>query len=285
MSRHHSSTSRRVNAPTHNPEPVDVAVGTVDTDDGVVVPLGSEPRIGVADVEPTAASEDDRAYASLTAEQVRTDPVVSAFILQANRNLGVLGFTEHGFRHLGLVSSIARNVLRLLGYDERQQELASIAGYLHDIGNVVSRHGHASTGATLAFPILTRLRMVPEDIAVVLGAIGSHGDDGGRIGEPVHPVSAALILADKSDVHRSRVRNTEINTFDQHDRVNYAATSSFLRVDNEAKTITLELTIDTEIASVMEYFEIFLPRMLMSRHAATLLGCVFHISINEVVVL
>ena len=284
MSNHHSHPSKSTSTPRHNAEPTDVAVGTVDTD-GIVVPLGSEPRIGVADVEPTTASRDDRTYASLTAAQVRTDPEVSAFILQANRNLGVLGFTEHGFRHVGLVSSIARNVLRLLGYDERQQELAAIAGYLHDIGNVVSRHGHASTGATLAFPILTRLRMVPEDIAVVLGAIGSHGDDGGRIGEPVHPVSAALILADKSDVHRSRVRNTDVNTFDQHDRVNYAATSSFLRVDAERKTITLELTIDTEIAPVMEYFEIFLPRMLMSRHAATLLDCVFHISINEVVVL
>ena len=263
----------------------DVVVGTVDAGSEVAMPLGTEPRIGVADVEPTTASEDDRTAPSLTAEAVRNDPEVRAFILQANRNLGVLGFTEHGFRHLGLVSNIARNVLRLLGYDERQQELAAIAGYLHDIGNVVSRHGHASTGAMLAYPILTRLGMDPEDIAVVLGAIGSHGDDGGRLGEPVHPVSAALILADKSDVHRSRVRNNDPATFDQHDRVNYAATSSFLRVDSAAHTITLQLAIDTEMAPVMEYFEIFLPRMLMSRHAATLLDCVFHISINDVVVL
>lgn len=260
-------------------------VGSVDAGSNVLVELGDEPRIGSGDIEPTQASADDRNRASISTDSVRTDPVVQAFVAQANRNLGVLGFTEHGTRHIGLVSSIARNVLRLLGYDERQQELAAVAGYLHDIGNVVSRHGHASTGATLAFPILSGLGMDPEDIAVVLGAIGSHGDDGGRLGEPVHPVSAALILADKSDVHRSRVRNTDPNTFDQHDRVNFAATSSFLRVDPEAKTITLELTIDTEIASVMEYFEIFLPRMLMSRHAATLLGCVFHISINDVVVL
>ncbi len=263
----------------------DTVLGIVDAGSEVLVPLGTEPRIGAGGVEPTTASQDDRSVASLKAEVVRADPEVQAFILQANRNLGVLGFTEHGFRHVGLVSSIARNVLRLLGYDERQQELAAVAGYLHDIGNVVSRHGHASTGAMLAYPILTRLGMDPEDIAVVLGAIGSHGDDGGRLGEPVHPVSAALILADKSDVHRSRVRNTDQTTFDQHDRVNYAATSSFLRVDNAAKTITLELAIDTEMAPVMEYFEIFLPRMLMSRHAATLLDCVFHISINEVVVL
>ncbi|HEV2528572.1 MAG TPA: HD domain-containing protein [Thermomicrobiales bacterium] len=263
----------------------DVAIGQIDAGADVIVPLGEEPRIGVADVEPTEASTDDRKVSSLDAETVRNDPEVRAFITQANINLGVLGFTEHGFRHVGLVSNIARNVLARLGYDERQQELAAIAGYLHDIGNVVSRHGHAGTGAMLAYPILTRLKSDPEDTAVVLGAIGSHGDDGGRLGEPVHPVSAALILADKSDVHRSRVRNTDESTFDQHDRVNYAATSSFLRVDRAARTITLELAIDTQMAPVMEYFEIFLPRMLMSRHAATLLDCHFHISINDVVVL
>lgn len=222
---------------------------------------------------------------SLTLEVVRADPEVQAYIRQANKNLGVLGFTEHGFRHVGLVANIARNVLRMLEYDARQQELAAIAGYLHDIGNVVSRHGHAATGAMLAYAILNRLGMAPEDVAIVLGAIGSHGDDNGRLGEPVHPVSAALILADKSDVHRSRVRNPDPSTFDQHDRVNYAATSSFLRVAPEAKTITLELTIDTAIAPVMHYFEIFLPRMLMSRHAAEVLGCAFHITMNEVVVL
>lgn len=225
------------------------------------------------------------AEASITIESVRSDPEVQALIRQANKNLGVLGFTEHGFRHVGLVSNIARNVLRLLDYDVRQQELAAIAGYLHDIGNIVSRHGHATTGAMLAYPILTRLGMAPEDTAIVLGAIGSHGDDHGRLGEPVHPPSAALILSDKSDVHRSRVRNPEPATFDQHDRVNYAATSSFLRVASDAKTITLELEIDTTIAPVMHYFEIFLPRMLMSRRAAEHLGCEFHITMNEVVLL
>ncbi|MCC6312750.1 MAG: HD domain-containing protein [Thermomicrobiales bacterium] len=221
----------------------------------------------------------------MSLEVVKADPEVQALIRQANKNLGVLGFTEHGFRHVGLVASIARNVLRLLGYDERQQELAAISGYLHDIGNVVSRHGHANAGALLAYSILTRLGMGYDDIAVVIGAIGSHDGDVGRIGESVHPVSAALILADKSDVHRSRVRNSDRATFDQHDTVNYAATSSFLRVDAEAKTITLELEIDTSIAPVMQYFEIFLPRMLMCRHAAELLGCAFHITMNEVVVL
>lgn len=235
----------------------------------------------------TATPNEDgsQAPAIVTLETVRDDAEIQAFIKQANKNLGVLGFTEHGFRHVGLVANIARNVLKRLDIDPRQQELAAIAGYTHDIGNVISRHGHASTGATLAYPILTRLGMPPDEIAIVLGAIGSHGDDHGRLGEPVNAVSAALILADKSDVHRSRVRNPDPAMFDDHDRVNYAATSSFLRVDPENKTITLELTIDTTIASVMQYFEIFMPRMQMSRRAANLLDCMFRITMNDVAVL
>ncbi|HET7095240.1 MAG TPA: HD domain-containing protein, partial [Thermomicrobiales bacterium] len=242
-------------------------------------PTAAEPR--VKQEEATA----EPSVASIGLDVVRNDPEVQAFIRHANKNLGVLGFTEHGFRHVGLVSSIARNVLRLLGFDERNQELAAIAGYLHDIGNVVSRHNHAQSSAILAQSILYRLAMAPDDIAIVMGAIGSHGDDGNRLGEPVNGVSAAVILADKSDVHRSRVRNIDQSNFDQHDRVNYAATSSFLRVDGAAKTITLELTIDTSIASLMQYFEIFLPRMLMCRRAAEMLGCEFHITMNDVVVL
>lgn len=255
----------------------------VESGDLVVVPVG----VGAKATHPEVAQEPPTAptVASLSLDAVKADEEVQAYIRQANKNLGVLGFTEHGFRHVGLVANIARNIIRLLEYDGRQQELAAIAGYLHDIGNVVSRHGHAVTSAVLAHPILNRLGMTSEDVAIVLGAIGSHGDDSGRLGEPVHPVSAALILADKSDVHRSRVRNPDPATFDQHDRVNYAATSSFLRVDNAAKTITLELTIDTEMAPVMQYFEIFLPRMLMSRRAAEHLDCAFHIIINDHVVL
>lgn len=251
----------------------------------ILVPAGVEPRFGRTSIDHEQAAGTDRTDPSLTFEAIREEAEVQAYIKQANINLGVLGFTEHGLRHVSLVANIARNVMRLLEYDRRHQELAAVAGYLHDIGNVVSRHGHAGTGATLAHPILNRLGMVPEDTAVILGAIGSHGDDGARLGEPVHPVSAALILADKSDVHRSRVRNEDLTSFDQHDRVNYAATSSFLRVDPANKTITLQLEIDNEMASVMEYFEIFLPRMLMSRHAAELLHCAFHISMNDVVVL
>lgn len=263
--------------------PVNVEIDMTPGDNVVAVPVATtgkqtHPEVGR---EPASAP----AEASLSLDVVKNDQEVQAYIRQANKNLGVLGFTEHGFRHVGLVSNIARNTLRLLGYDARQQELAAVAAYLHDIGNVVSRHGHAGTGAVMAYPILGRLGMAPDDIAIVLGAIGSHGDDSGRLGEPVHPVSAALILADKSDVHRSRVRNPDPSTFDQHDQVNYAATSSFLRADSSAKTITLELTIDTEVAPVMQYFEIFLSRMLMSRRAAEHLECAFHIVMNDHVVL
>jgi uncharacterized protein len=268
-----------------DPSPAILTDDATTAGDTVLVPIGEEPRYGKTDVEPGEATASPRTQPSLLLEAVRNDPEVQALIRQANKNLGVLGFTEHGFRHVGLVANIARNVMRLLGYDDRHQELAAIAGYLHDIGNVISRHGHATSSALLAHPILNRLGMPPDDVAVVLGAIGSHGDDHHRLGEPVHPVSAALILADKSDVHRSRVRNNDPASFDQHDRVNYAATSSFLRVDAAARTITLELTIDTVMAPVMQYFEIFMPRMLMSRHAAQLLDCQFHITINEVVVL
>jgi uncharacterized protein len=221
----------------------------------------------------------------VTVADLEADEEVATYITTANTNLGVLGFTEHGTRHCRLVSRIARNVLRRLGYDARMQELAGIAGYLHDIGNVVSRYDHSLTGAVLAREILTRYGAPPEDVAIIMGAIGSHGDDSQRLGEAVHPVSAALILGDKSDVHRSRVRNIDQSLFDQHDRVNYASESSFLRVDAEERTITLELTIDTEISQVMHYFEIFLPRMLMCRRAAEFLGCDFHIEINGVALL
>lgn len=222
---------------------------------------------------------------TLTFEDIEQDDEIRAMIAAADRNLSVLGYTEHGFRHVGLVSKIARGVMFRLGYDEHLQDLAAIAGYTHDIGNVVSRHGHASTGAIIAHQILTARGMAPEDVIVVIGAIGSHGDDAGRLGEPVHPVSAALILADKSDVHRSRVRTSDPVDFDDHDQMNYATTSSFLRVNAEAKTITLELEIDTELASVMKYFELFMPRMQMCRRAANLLEQQFRITINEVAVL
>lgn len=243
------------------------------------------PKYGTTGIDPDDITEQPRSTSSLAFPVVKDDPEIREMISAANRNLGVLGFTEHGFRHVGLVANIARNIMGRLGFDDRHQELAAIAGYTHDIGNVVSRHGHASTGAILAHQILSRLGMDPADIIVVMSAIGSHGDDHGRLGEPVHPVSAALILADKSDVHRTRVRNLEPAAFDDHDQMNYATTSSFLNVDPAAKTITLELEIDTEMASVMKYFELFMPRMQMCRRAANLLEQSFRITINNVAVL
>jgi metal-dependent HD superfamily phosphatase/phosphodiesterase len=222
--------------------------------------------------------------ASITLASVKADPEVRELIRAANENLGVIGYTDHGFRHAEIVARDARVILRRAGFSRREQELAAISGYLHDIGNVIGRHGHAQSGALLAHSILTRLGASPQDTAVVMGAIGSHEDEG-SMGDPVHPVSAALILADKADVHRSRVRQPDPLTIDVHDRVNYAATSSHLRIDPDGKTITLDLQIDTRIASVMTYFEIFLPRMLMSRRAAELLGYAFRITINGVSVL
>lgn len=233
------------------------------------------PPTPVPTTEATAAAAMPATYAV-----VERDRDVRTLIDHANRNLGVIGYTEHGMRHVTLVARIARNVLRLLGYDERSQELAAIAAVLHDIGNVVNRRSHPTTGAAMAMPILQRLGMPMGDIAIVIGAIGSHGDDSAAPAEPVHAVCAALIIADKSDVHRSRVRNPDPATFDAHDRVNYAVESSFLRVDAEAKTTTLELTVDDAMSSVADYFEIFLPRMLQSKRAAEFLGCRFHIEIN-----
>jgi metal-dependent HD superfamily phosphatase/phosphodiesterase len=222
--------------------------------------------------------------ASITLAQVKADPEAHVLISAANENLGVIGYTDHGFRHAEIVARDARVILRRTGYSRREQELAGVSGYLHDIGNVVGRHGHAQSGALLAHSVLSRLGATPRDTAIVMGAIGSHEDEG-NMGDPVHAVSAALILADKADVHRSRVRRPDPLTIDVHDRVNYAATSSHLLINTDDKTITLDLQIDTRIAPVMTYFEIFLPRMLMSRRAAELLGYAFRIKINGVPVL
>ncbi len=208
---------------------------------------------------------------------IKKDPVISAFIQKADEHLGVLGYTEHGFRHAGLVSNISQNILLRLGFPERQAELAAIAGYLHDIGNLINRHDHGRLGAVMALHYLLDKGFDPGEAATIAGAVGNHEEE---CGEAVNNVSAALILADKSDVHRSRVRNREVVKFDIHDRVNYAAVHSFLNVNDEKRTITLELKIENEICPVMEYFEIFLSRMMMCRRAATFLGCQFKIEIN-----
>ncbi|MEW6308935.1 MAG: HD domain-containing protein [Bacillota bacterium] len=215
----------------------------------------------------------------LTVDDVRRDPEVEAFITKGNELLGAMGFTEHGHRHANLVASIAHNILARLDFPPREAELAAIAGYLHDIGNVISRHNHEQTGALLAYQSLTRMGMPIEEVATVIGAIGNHDEGEGHV---VNNACAALMLADKSDVHRSRVRNPDLATFDIHDRVNYAAQHSFVRADLKRRSITLELTIDTKISPVMDYFEIFLTRMVMCRRAASFLGCNFEVSINDV---
>ena len=214
----------------------------------------------------------------VTLDQIKADPIVQGYIEAGNRHLAAIGYTEHGLRHVGLVSHIASNILEKLGYTARECELAAIAAYLHDIGNAVNRAAHAQTGAILAAGILERQGMVPEEIATIIGAIGNHDEADGH---PVNNISAALILADKSDVHRSRVRNPDLSTFDIHDRVNYAVEHSFLRV-YPGDRIALELTIDTKICPVMDYFEIFLARMLLCRKAAEFLKTTFELKINEV---
>ncbi|MBW3601167.1 MAG: HD domain-containing protein [Actinobacteria bacterium] len=217
-----------------------------------------------------------------TLEAVRSSPRIAAFIAAADDFLGAQGFTEHGFRHANLVGHIARNVLLHLGYDPRTAELAAMAGYLHDVGNVVSRAYHGQTSAMIAYDLLKELGVEPRDMAQVLSAVGNHEE---QYGVAVSPVGAAVILADKSDVHRSRVRKDASIDMDIHDRVNYAVEASFLRVDPEAATLTLELRIDTTISQVLEYFEIFLERMVMCRRAARTLGCDFRITVNDVPVL
>lgn len=213
----------------------------------------------------------------VTLMDVKADPEVDTYIRRGNEYLGAMGFTEHSYRHLNVVSEAASSILKALDYPQRLVELAGIAGYLHDMGNVVSRHNHGQSAAVLAHSILGRLGMPHDEIATIMSAIGNHEEE---YGIAVNPVAAALILADKSDVHRSRVRNQDLATFDIHDRVNYAAEQSSVTVDAEARTITMELSIDLEISTVMEYFEIFLTRMVMCRRAAQFLGCHFSLVIN-----
>ncbi|HZK43961.1 MAG TPA: HD domain-containing protein [Syntrophomonadaceae bacterium] len=213
----------------------------------------------------------------VTLKDVQANPLVKTFIEKGNEHLEQMGFTDHGVLHVSLVAELSREILTKLGYGKRCAELASIAGYMHDIGNVISRSGHSQSGALMAIEILDRMGMEPAEIAIIAAAIGNH-DEG--YGHPVNEVAGALILADKSHVHRNRVRNTEIVTFEIHDRVNYAVEHSLLSIDEKKKVITMELAIDINICPVMEYFEIFLSRMVMCRRAATFLGCEFELLIN-----
>lgn len=214
----------------------------------------------------------------ITLEDVRRDREVDTFVRLGNQYLGEMGFTEHGYRHLNLVVERGRLIMSELGFSEREVELTAIAAYLHDIGNVINRVGHSQSGAMLAYEVLSRLGMPLDEISIIMAAIGNHDESSGT---PVNAVAAALILADKSDVHRSRVRNPDIATFDIHDRVNYAVEKSELRVDGKQRTVTMELTIDIGICPVMEYFEIFLTRMVLCRRAAEFLKTQFGLLINQ----
>ncbi|MFQ3611200.1 MAG: HD domain-containing protein [Fimbriimonadales bacterium] len=217
--------------------------------------------------------------ALVTLEAVRTNEKVRTYLQMANQMLYAMGYTEHGLRHAGLVANNARRLCLKLGYTERQAELSAIAGYLHDIGNVINRDHHAQTGAMIAFQLLSEMGMPAEEVALIVSAIGNHEES---TGFPVNYAAATVILADKSDVHFSRVQNPSHGDFDIHDRVNFATQRARLRVLGKERVIELNLEIDTSVATVMEYFEIFLDRMMMCRRAAQALECQFHLMINQV---
>lgn len=213
----------------------------------------------------------------VTYEDLRKNAEINTYITRADESLSALGFTEHSFPHVCRVAEMAGETLGILGYGAHEIELAKIAAYLHDIGNLVNRVDHSQSGAVMAFRLLDHMDMDAADIATVVTAIGNH-DEG--TGVPVNAVAAALILADKSDVRRSRVRNRDAAAFDIHDRVNYSVERSALRVDPAEKTARLELTVDTDFGSVMDYFEIFMKRMVLCRRAAERLGLHFQLTIN-----
>lgn len=214
----------------------------------------------------------------ITLETLRENPDINTYITAADRSLEALGYTEHSFAHVLRVAQTAAYILSTMGYSDHEVQLARVAGYLHDIGNLVNRVDHSQSGAVMAFRILDKMEMPAADLATVVTAIGNH-DEG--TGVPVDAVAAALILADKSDVRRSRVRNIDPATFDIHDRVNYSVRSSQLTIGEAKDQVTLTLDIDTEYGSIMDYFEIFLERMLLCRRAAHKLGLEFRLIINE----
>ena len=213
----------------------------------------------------------------MTIEMIQKDAAIRTYIQQADVSLAVLGYTEHSFAHVTQVAQTAGQLLQKLGYPERTVELAKIAGYMHDIGNVVNRTDHSQSGAVMAFRLLDKMGFPPEEIAVIVSAIGNH-DEG--TGVPVSPVAAALILADKSDVRRSRVRSKDIAGFDIHDRVNYSVTDAALQVNDTCTEVTLQLTVDTQFSPVMDYFRIFMERMNLCRQAAGTLGLEFRLTVN-----
>lgn len=214
----------------------------------------------------------------ITLDDIKENPEVQQLILSSQEELNALGYTEHSFRHIGIVSKRAGAVLEILGYNNERVELAKIAGFLHDIGNCVNRNDHAHSGALLAYQILKDMGMDTKHRTEIMMAIGNHDE---KTGTAVSDISAALILADKSDVHRSRVMNTNLSTFDKHDKVNYAVTNSNFTISKENRKVVLDLTIDTEISPVLDYFEIFMDRTMMSKHAAKFLNIWFGLIIND----
>ena len=212
----------------------------------------------------------------VTKEQVRDNPEIRAYIQRADMLLDAIGYTEHNFAHVGYVAAVAEKILLSLGYDAREAELAWIAGYMHDIGNIVNRINHAQSGALMSFRLLDKMKMDPDEIAAITGAIGNHDE---ATAFPVNSVAAALILADKCDVRRTRVRNRDVPSFDIHDRVNYAVERSVVDLSDPG-VIRLDLTIDTEISPVISYFEIFTERMLLCTKAADALRLKFSLTIN-----
>ena len=214
----------------------------------------------------------------LTYEDVKNNEAIRTYIQRADESLVALGFTEHSFAHVTRVAETAGYILETLGYPARTVELVKIAGYLHDIGNLVNRIDHSQSGAVMAFRILDNMDCDPGEIATIVTAIGNH-DEG--TGVPVNAVAAALILADKADVRRSRVRNQDTTTFDIHDRVNYSVKKSTLKINEDRTLVKLKLTVDTHFGSVMDYFEIFMQRMILCRKAAEKLGLQFKLIINE----
>jgi metal-dependent HD superfamily phosphatase/phosphodiesterase len=213
----------------------------------------------------------------VTFKDVKNDSAIAEYIRRADQSLGALGFTEHSFAHVGKAVAASEYILSTLGFEERDVELAKIAAYMHDIGNLVNRVEHSQSGAIMAFRILDNMGMPADEISTIVTAIGNH-DEG--TGVPVNEIAAALIIADKSDVRRSRVRNNDFSSFDIHDRVNYSVSDSKLTISNDKKEIFLSMTIDTQYSSVMDYFEIFLDRMILCRKAAERLGLRFRLVIN-----
>ena len=214
----------------------------------------------------------------LTYEEIKKSAAIKTYITRADESLAALGFTEHSFSHVMHVAETAGYILQTLGFEARTIELAKIAGYLHDIGNLVNRKDHSQSGAVMAWSILNDMGCDPGEMATIVTAIGNH-DEG--TGVPVNAVAAAMILADKADVRRSRVRNKDISTFDIHDRVNYSVKQSVLKINEDKTLVTLNLSVDTKYGSVLDYFEIFTQRMLRCRKAAEKLGLKFTLIINE----